>query len=175
MYESSDGVFNDLSLLSRATDCNFVMGDGGDVGLINTLVNTNGYNAFEFKTYKKQAYGNTKRAAYTFTTTQARPVGKLESIINPAYSFGGIVNIFVGAGGREGGVNAASYSLSVSLGGIDDAKIIGKSGLTNGTAANHPSFTFTLDDNKNIIATAVGQTSGTFLFNISTGSDIKII
>lgn len=98
------------------------------------------------------------------------PVVDLESIFGSSNNYSGILHVVAGNAVPTTGsaVNTAAYVLLVtkSTGGSSIVEIA-KNGLTTGGAANHPSFTWTLDTgNNDLEATPVGSTSGNFYFYI---------
>ncbi len=64
--------------------------------------------------------------------------------------------------------NVAAYWLDIMLqttGGVPVVAVVHSSGLTGGTGASSPSFTFSIDGSNNLVATPVGSTSTTATWN----------
>lgn len=98
------------------------------------------------------------------------PVVDLSSVFGSVNNYSGILNILASNGVPTSGTlyNSAAYVLLVTrTAGSTTVVEIAKNGLTTGGSANHPSFTWAIDNGTNELeATPVGSTSGNFYFYI---------
>lgn len=103
-------------------------------------------------------------------TSANTPVVDLASIFGSSNNYSGVLHVIASNAVPTSGsaANTAAYVLLVtkSTGGSSVVQIA-SNGLTTGGAANHPSFTWTLDTgNNDLEASPVGSTSGNFYFYI---------
>jgi hypothetical protein len=98
------------------------------------------------------------------------PVVDLESVFGSVNNYSGILNILASHGVPTSGslYNSAAYVLLVTrTAGSSTVVEIAKNGLTTGGSANHPSFTWAINNGTNKLeATPVGSTSDNFYFYI---------
>lgn len=99
------------------------------------------------------------------------PVISLSSLFGSTVQYSGLLHVIAGNGvySTTSVTNMAAYVLLVteSSGGSSVVEIA-KNGLTAGAAANHPSFTWTIDTtNNDLEATPVASTTGSFFFYIT--------
>jgi hypothetical protein len=98
------------------------------------------------------------------------PIVDLASVFGSVNNYSGILNILASNGVPTSGTlyNSAAYVLLVTrTAGSSTVVEIAKNGLTTGGGANHPSFTWAINNGTNKLeATPVGSTSGNFYFYI---------
>lgn len=102
----------------------------------------------------------------------------LKSVFENTNIYSGVLHVIASNGtyAQQSALNTAAYVLLVtkSTGGSGVVEIA-KNGLTTGGAANHPSFTWSLDTTNNQLeASPVGSTTGTFFFYVSQIGGMEI-
>jgi hypothetical protein len=107
----------------------------------------------------------------TSITAANTPIFDLESIFGSTSIYSGVLHVIATAGtfATTGNRNLAAYVLLLTKGpGGSGVVEIAKNGLTAGSAANWPSFAFSLDTTNNQLeASPVGSASGSFHFYVS--------
>lgn len=115
------------------------------------------------------------KAAITFTASTAAHVFKLNSQRYGQLTFSGLVEVEVKSSDTESG-NLAVYLLQLSKTNVYAITQINSQGLTAGSSANWPSFTFTIDAaTGDLVATPVGSTTGTFYFFTTGMGNIRLL
>jgi hypothetical protein len=118
-----------------------------------------------------------QRAVVAFTAATAAPVFTLNSHRNGQITMSGEVLMEVKNADLENS-NLAIYKLLISKSTGSNYSITEefKQGLTQGTNANWPSFTWSIDNaTGKLIATPVGATAGTFYFNPFAMGNLKLM
>lgn len=114
---------------------------------------------------------------HDLSVTAATDVIELSSPQGNQTDFGGMIAVRAvnGDPASSGAKNTATYQLLVDKGVLGgNVTEIAKLGVTTGAAANHPSFTWTLNGNF-LEATPVASTTGTFSFEIlCQGPSVKV-
>ena len=114
---------------------------------------------------------NTAMASSISVTAANTPIFNVESVFGSTDIYSGVLHVIATSGTfvTTGNANLAAYVLLVTKApGGSGVVEIAKNGLTAGSSANWPSFTFSLDTtNGQLEASPVGSTSGPFHFYVS--------
>lgn len=105
-------------------------------------------------------------------TAPSTPVCDLKSVFGSSTQYSGVLHVWAGNAEPQTTTlfNGAAYVLLVTKSSSTGSAVtlISSNGLTAGAAANHPSFTWTLDTvNNKLLASPVASTTGTFYFQIT--------
>lgn len=111
------------------------------------------------------------RSSVSVSTANTK-VFELKSVFGNQHQYSALVNIIASSQSPVNNVASlsASYLLMITKSqGISEVKLVSSSGNTNGSTANSPSFTWSIDAANNILqATPIGSSRGTFSLQIST-------
>jgi hypothetical protein len=142
-------------------------GQGAKLVLEDPLMQNSGARAFDNGFIQTNYTAPKLIYSKAFSASGAQTLTALDSSLGTSNDFSGEILITAcnSAFGTTGSIGSAIYKLLISKTAVAGEQVveIAKLGLVAGSAANHPSFTFTVSSG-NLVATPVGSTAGSFWF-----------
>jgi hypothetical protein len=142
-------------------------GQGAKLVLEDPLMQNSGARAFDNGFIQTNYTAPKLIYSKAFSASGAQTLTALDSSLGTSNDFSGEILITAcnSAFGTTGSIGSAIYKLLISKTAVAGEQVveIAKLGLVSGSAANHPSFTFTVSSG-NLVATPVGSTAGSFWF-----------